>query len=103
MENYWDRSQPIFPIEQIELQAHGSKCSFRNLYIKELKRHEPFQLSEQEKKEGFQILFDGTNMHEWQGNTVDYVLEDGCIAMNPSKIWRKLIYKERICQLRLPL
>ena len=36
MENYWDRKQPIFPREQIEMQAHGSRCYFRNIYIKEL-------------------------------------------------------------------
>ena len=92
MENYWDRSQPILPIEQIELQAHGSRCSFRNIYIKELKRVEPFQLSDEEKKEGFKVLFDGTNMHEWTGNTVDYTLEDGCISMNPSKSFGGNLY-----------
>ncbi len=92
LENYWDRSRPIFPVEQIELQAHGSRCSFRNLYIKELERREPFRLPEQEEKEGFRVLFDGTNMHEWQGNTVDYVLEDGCIAMNPSKSFGGNLY-----------
>jgi len=37
MENYWDRKQPIFPSEQIELQHHGSTLWFRNIYIKELK------------------------------------------------------------------
>lgn len=36
MENYWDRSLPIFPREQIEMQAHGSKVQFRDIYIKEL-------------------------------------------------------------------
>ncbi len=36
LENYWDRKLPIFPREQIEMQAHGSKCYFRNIYIKEL-------------------------------------------------------------------
>ena len=36
MENYWDRKQPIFPVEQIELQAHGSKVYYRDLYIKRL-------------------------------------------------------------------
>jgi HEAT repeat protein len=82
MENYWDRSQPIFPIEQLELQAHGSKCYFRNIYVKELKRQEPFKLSAQEQKEGFKILFDGTNMYEWTGNLVDYKLNDGCIEVS---------------------
>ncbi len=36
LENYWDRSQPIFPVEQIELQAHGSRVWWRDLYIKRL-------------------------------------------------------------------
>ena len=36
LENYWDRSQPIFPVEQIELQCHGDPVEFRNIFIKEL-------------------------------------------------------------------
>ena len=36
LENYWDRNLPIFPCDQIEMQAHGSRCYFRNIYIKEL-------------------------------------------------------------------
>ena len=37
LENYWDRNLPIFPCEQIEMQAHGSRCYFRNIYVKEIK------------------------------------------------------------------
>ena len=36
LENYWDRSQPIFPGEQIELQCHGDPLEFKNIYIREL-------------------------------------------------------------------
>ena len=36
LENFWDRSQPIFPVEQIELQAHGTKVSYRDIYIREI-------------------------------------------------------------------
>jgi len=36
LENYWDRTQPIFPKEQIELQCHGDPLEFRNIYIREL-------------------------------------------------------------------
>ena len=85
LENYWDRSQPLPPIEQIELQAHESRVYYRNVYVKELERPEPFKLSAEEQKEGFKILFDGTNMFEWTGNLVDYTLEDGCIVLNPSR------------------
>lgn len=95
LENYWDRNQPIFPVEQIELQAHGSKVYYRNLYVKELERKEPFKLSAEEVKEGFKILFDGTNMHEWTGNTVDYTLEDGCISMIPSRSFGGNLYTKK--------
>lgn len=36
LENYWDRSLPIFPVEQIELQAHGSKVYYRDIFIRKL-------------------------------------------------------------------
>lgn len=95
LENYWDRKLPIFPEEQIELQAHGSKVYYRNIYVKELERQKPFELSPEEKKEGFTILFDGTNMHEWTGNTVDYILEDGCISMEPSRSFGGNLYTKK--------
>jgi hypothetical protein len=36
LENYWDRSQPIFREEQIELQNHGQQLWFKNIYLREL-------------------------------------------------------------------
>lgn len=36
MENYWERSKPIYPTGQIELQHHRHPLYFRNVFIKEL-------------------------------------------------------------------
>jgi hypothetical protein len=36
LENYWDRSQPLLPSGQIELQNHGDGLEFKNIYIREL-------------------------------------------------------------------
>ena len=36
MENYWDRSRPIYERGQIELQSHGSTLYFRNVFLREL-------------------------------------------------------------------
>lgn len=83
LENFWDRNLPIFAEEQIELQAHGSPVAYRDLYIREIPRVKPFELSKEEKKEGYKVLFDGTNMHNWTGNTTDYIIEDGNIAIRP--------------------
>ncbi|MFD1140704.1 family 16 glycoside hydrolase [Larkinella insperata] len=80
LENYWDRSQPIFPQEQIELQAHGTYVAYRNLYIRELPQAKPYELTEEEKREGYELLFNGKDMTNWVGNTKDYVAENGDIV-----------------------
>lgn len=36
LENYWERSKPIYPSGQIELQHHHSPLAYKNIYIKEL-------------------------------------------------------------------
>lgn len=36
LENYWDRSKPLFATGPIELQNHGNTLYFRNIFIKEL-------------------------------------------------------------------
>lgn len=36
LENYWDRSLPIFAKEQLELQCHGDPIEWRNIHIREL-------------------------------------------------------------------
>jgi hypothetical protein len=83
LENYWDRNLPIFIKEQIELQAHGTYVAYRNLYIRELPDNKPVSLSEEEKKEGFVQLFDGTNIDGWMGNTAGYIIHDGALVVVP--------------------
>jgi len=36
LENYWDRNQQIFPVEQLELQCHGDPTEWRNVFIRAL-------------------------------------------------------------------
>jgi hypothetical protein len=38
LENYWERTKPIYPAGQIELQNHNAPLWFRNIFIKELPR-----------------------------------------------------------------
>jgi hypothetical protein len=83
LENYWDRTLPIFIKEQIELQAHGTYVAYRNIYIRELPSNSPTVLSDFEKQQGFKMLFDGTNLDYWVGNKAGYLLQDGAIMVNP--------------------
>jgi hypothetical protein len=36
MENYWERDRPIYPTGAIELQNHGNKLYFRNVFVREI-------------------------------------------------------------------
>jgi hypothetical protein len=83
LENYWDRSKPIFPKEQIELQAHGTYVAYRNIYLREPHPDEPTVLSDAEKKEGFVSLFNGQDLSQWTGNTVGYPVRDGVVEVAP--------------------
>ena len=81
LENYWDRSIPIFPKEAIELQAHGTDLAFRDIYVQEINDGH-YVLSADEQKEGFTPLFNGINFEGWTGNTIDYEVKNGEIVLN---------------------
>ena len=83
LENYWDRKLPLFAKEQIELQAHGTFVSYRNIYVRELPPSEANKLNEQESKDGFSLLFDGNNINEWTGNKAGYLIQEGALVVNP--------------------
>ena len=82
LENYWDRNIPIFPKGAIELQAHGTDLAFRDIYIREISEKE-FNLTPEEKSEGFVAIFNGRNLDNWVGNKSSYVVEDGNIVVKP--------------------
>jgi hypothetical protein len=85
LENYWDRKNPIFPADAIELQAHGNHITYRSIYVKELEPQKAYTVSEEEKQAGFTPLFDGSSLFNWTGNTVDYVPENGELAIYPKR------------------
>lgn len=94
MENYWDRSIPIFPTGPVELQAHGTDLAFRDIWIREIKSPE-YILTEKEKEEGFTSLFNGRNLDGWIGNKVSYSAEDGMIVIKPGNDSGGNLYTEK--------
>jgi hypothetical protein len=94
LENYWDRTLPIFPEEQIELQAHGTYVAYRNIYLRELPETGPVVLSGEEKKQGFVSLFNGQDLSQWTGDTIGYHVNDGVVEVDPQKGAGNLYTKE---------
>jgi HEAT repeat protein len=86
LENYWERDKSIYPVGQIELQAHGNPLWFRNIYIREIPRDADVPgLTEAEKSEGFVPLFNGKDLDGWTGDKVGYAAEGGKIVTHPER------------------
>jgi HEAT repeat protein len=87
LENYWNRKQPIFSTEQIELQCHGDPIHFKNIFIREIPREQNAssvtEQATQKVSEGFVSLFNGRDLTGWVGDTKGYVVEDNKIICKP--------------------
>jgi hypothetical protein len=94
LENYWDRNLPIFPKGSIELQAHGTDLAFRDIYVREIKEKE-YNLTPEEKADGFAALFNGRNLNNWVGNKESYVAEDGMLVVKPNNGSGGNLYTEK--------
>jgi len=79
LENYWNRSIPIFPEGQIELQHHGSKLYFKNIYIREIKSASASSASHP--------IFDGKTLNGWiqKNGKATYRVENGAIIGKTAK------------------
>jgi HEAT repeat protein len=95
LENYWDRKLPIFEKEAIELQAHGTKLEFRDVYVREIPRPEPFKVTREEEAEGFVPMFNGIDLAGWTGNKVDYFAQEGMLVCQPSGHGSGNLYTEK--------
>ncbi len=86
LENYWERDKPIYPVGQLELQAHGNPLWFRNIFVREIPRDTAAPgLSDAERDEGFTALFNGRDLAGWTGEAKGYAAEDGKIVIHPDR------------------
>jgi 3-keto-disaccharide hydrolase len=54
-----------------------------------------FESEGQVHENGFQTLFDGTSLDQWEGNTIDYVVENGVLALHPENKGGGNIYTKK--------
>jgi hypothetical protein len=85
LENYWDRSRPIFPTGQIELQTHGGEIRFRNIFIRAIGGEESARLLRSRDADAFTSLFNGRELVGWIGSTDGYIVEDGVLICDPAR------------------
>ena len=85
MENFWDRSAPLFRSGPIELQTHGGEIRWRNIWVKELEPEAANQALLDHEGQAFQSIFNGEDLTGWKGATDNYEVVDGAIRCKAGK------------------
>lgn len=71
LENYWNREIPLYESGPIELQCHGSRLEFKNIFVREIPRGD-----------GWRDLFNGVDTAGWEvvgGKADGWKAEDGVL------------------------
>jgi hypothetical protein len=107
LENYYDRSKPLFPKGPIQLQTHGNEVRWRNIFIRDISAHEANALLRgNQDPEGFVSVFNGKDFSGWEGPVENYEIKDGSIVCKPEKggtIYTKQEYGDFIARLNFKL
>jgi hypothetical protein len=85
LENYFDKTKPLFSKGPIQLQTHGNEVRWRNIFIREISAHEANARLREVKPEGFVSVFNGKDLTGWAGDVDNYETRDGSILCKPKK------------------
>lgn len=106
LENYYDKSQPLFPKGPVQLQTHGNEVRWRNIFIREISTHEANALLRGKDPEGFVKVFNGQDLAGWEGAVENYEVRDGSIVCKPEKggtLYTKEEYADFVARLNFKL
>ena len=85
MENYWDRSRPLFATGPIQLQTHGGEIRWRNIFLREIEPAEANSVLASHGDDAFLPAFNGESLDGWVGAVDNYEVRDGAIVCKPGK------------------
>ncbi|MCA9084916.1 MAG: DUF1080 domain-containing protein [Planctomycetaceae bacterium] len=94
MENYWDRSAPLFRKGSVELQTHGGEIRWRNIFVREISGEEANDLLAAHQAQAFQSVFNGEDLSGWSGALDNYEVVDGAIRCKEGHGGLLLVDKE---------
>ena len=63
----------------MEIVSTKGNINISNFNVNKLAPTPVYTLSDEEKKAGFEVLFDGRSLEKWQGNTTNYTPDNGTI------------------------
>jgi len=106
LENFWDRSKPLWQKGPIQLQTHGGEIRWRNIFIREIAAEEANTLLAKRDASGFRSIFNGKDLSGWAGPIDNYEVRDGAILCKSGKggtIYTKEEYSDFVARLEFKL
>lgn len=85
MENFWDRSKPLWAEGPIQLQTHGGEIRWKNIYLREISHDEANLILSSVDDEGFETIFNGRDFRGWAGPVDNYMVSQGAVMCRPGK------------------
>ena len=83
MENYWARKLPLIAEGPIQLQTHGGKMYWRNVFIREISGDEANRMLAEKNNDKFESAFNGKDFAGWAGPVDQYEVNDGVLRCKP--------------------
>lgn len=106
LENFWERTRPLFAQGPIQLQTHGGEIRWRNIFLREIPADEANSLLRGKDPEGFVSVFDGKSLEGWAGARDNYEVKNGAIVCKAGKggaLYTKDTYDDFVVRLEFKL
>ncbi|MEZ6118459.1 MAG: DUF1080 domain-containing protein [Pirellulaceae bacterium] len=106
LENYFDRSSPLFRSGAIYLQTHGGEIRWKNIFARNIGSEEANQILASHHNDGFESIFNGKDFTGWKGPIDNYEIVDGtlrCIAGKGGTIYTDEEYGDFAVRLEFKL
>ncbi len=91
LHNFYDRRlpenerRPLPRVGPLQLQTHGGEIRWRDVFLREIDADEANAILASHGEEGFESIFNGTDLSGWTGATENYTVEDGTIMCKPGR------------------
>jgi len=97
MDNYWARKLPIVASGPVQLQTHGGKMFWRNVFVREIDQKEANELLASKNTDGFKQVFNGKDFAGWAGPVDQYEVDNGVLRCKPKSggtIFTEQVYSD---------
>lgn len=106
IDNFFDPNLPVQQTGPIQLQTHGGRTWWRNIFIREIESEEANERLSAWESDGFVSVFNGETFDGWSGATEDFEVVDGelrCRQTGQGTIFTEQEYGDFIARLEFQL